>query len=141
MSASGYVYVVETESGKVKIGVSKNPKKRISALQTSTFERLKNVHISNKCFNFMEIEENLHYIFKNERLNGEWFDLQFEDAVNKLNEQNIITDKKQCDKELVGYALRITHESWSDVKKVSKQIGIAANSYMILAINDYVKNR
>lgn len=48
-------------------------------------------------------------------------------------------EKKILKTKKVGYPLKLTEELWLSVKDESNKLGIAANSYMILAINDYVK--
>jgi len=77
-----YVYIMfDRNTGYYKLGRSKNPKVREKTLQSEkpTIEML-------HCFSAINLDEkNLHLIFKEKRVRGEWFDLSGSDI------QNIIT--------------------------------------------------
>ncbi|HHG3258807.1 TPA: GIY-YIG nuclease family protein [Vibrio parahaemolyticus] len=69
-----FLYVIrDTVSNDCKIGVSKNPKSRKLALQTSNPNRLKIslVYKTNK--NAVTLERSLHKFFRKRRKHGEWF--------------------------------------------------------------------
>lgn len=84
-----YVYLIQSlEDGYYKIGISKNPQKRIKQLQTGNSSELKLIvfyqsDIANK------IENVLHNRYSHFRKEGEWFDLSI------INE---ITFKEECEK-------------------------------------------
>ena len=69
-----YLYVIRPEnSNKVKIGISKNPVKRLNALQTANTEKLY-ISVVLKTNDLAVNEESrMHRYFKERRLNGEWF--------------------------------------------------------------------
>lgn len=76
---------MSTDDGYYKIGVSKNPQKRIRELKTGNSSPLKLVssyetEIANK------IEKILHRRFSHLSKEGEWFDLSISDDVNFINE-------------------------------------------------------
>lgn len=65
------IYAVRSlPSGFIKIGISNNPARRVSDLQTGSAERLE--LIGTRAGNSQE-EERLHRIFGDLRVNGEWF--------------------------------------------------------------------
>lgn len=58
-------------SGKyVKIGYSKNPKKRLDELQTGNPEKLKLIAVMQ---GNLQTEKSLHDLYSNKRIRGEWF--------------------------------------------------------------------
>lgn len=138
---NGYVYIVKTESGKVKIGVSSKPKNRIASLQTATYERLIDTHVSPKCFNYLKIEENLHDFFKSNRLNGEWFDIPFETAVDKLNERKFVIDESEDKEEIINITIRIPSVMNEKIYKLSQQHGISMNSMFLKIFDEFIKQR
>lgn len=78
---SGNIYIIQKKNKLVKIGISKNPKQRISAIETHNGEKSINIFISEKLKNYMEIEKLMHTYFKEFRVLGEWFNIDFDEAV------------------------------------------------------------
>lgn len=76
-----YIYLMGKPEGPIKIGLSKNPEKRLKQLQTgypeklSLFEKFPVPEKSVKKFEKL-IHDNLRY----KRTHGEWFDLTLEEA-------------------------------------------------------------
>lgn len=68
------VYLIRGNDGRYKIGIAKNPKKRISQLQTGNSDKLELIE-SYPSENASKIETALHNQFSHIKLNGEWFDL------------------------------------------------------------------
>lgn len=79
------VYVIQNELGLVKIGFANKPDKRIDSIAANSGLKIVNRHVSPPCFNFTDIEKQLHQYFSHARKHGEWFDLPFENAVDALN--------------------------------------------------------
>jgi hypothetical protein len=80
------VYIIENEHGMVKIGVSKQPIKRIQILQNQSGLKIVNSYISEPTTKYRDIEKYLHQQFSIYRKKGEWFfqtDM-YEKAANKL---------------------------------------------------------
>lgn len=76
---NGFVYFIQdTVTGHIKIGKSKNPKARLSQLQTSTVNELKLLHII-ECEDMDEIETALHKRFEDKHIRGEWFSVSIEE--------------------------------------------------------------
>lgn len=68
--ATGFVYFIGTDDGRVKIGYSTDPEARLVALQTGAAGRLSLIA---KMPGRYEDEKNLHIRFGRHRLRGEWF--------------------------------------------------------------------
>lgn len=77
-----HIYVILSENGNVKIGVSKNVEKRISAIKGASGYKIKDCFVTEKCSNAFEIEKMAHEYFKEKRLFGEWFKADFKEAVD-----------------------------------------------------------
>jgi len=91
-----YVYLIQSlENSYYKIGVSKNPSKRLLQLQTGNSSKLKLVESYPSQFAHM-IEKTLQRRYNYYRKEGEWFDLSL------LNE---ISFKKECEKLNESYDL------------------------------------
>lgn len=70
----GFVYFIQDESGRVKIGSSIDPENRLKQLQTSCAEKLFLID-SLKTDDHNFVEKQLHKKLKSLRINGEWFSL------------------------------------------------------------------
>jgi hypothetical protein len=102
----GYVYVLKV-GNKVKIGRSQDPFTRIKAISTQIGEIIESIHVTESCYNFEKIEIGMHEKFKKNRIQGEWFNADFDDVVDSLNNFNFekITDdedKKRKEKHQKG---------------------------------------
>jgi len=76
----GYVYLIQKADNLIKIGCTINPKERIAAIQTHTGEYFLNIFISNKTVHYKAIERKMHSIYKESRMIGEWFDIDYQSA-------------------------------------------------------------
>lgn len=65
-----FVYVIQAESGPIKVGVAKDPEARLRAHQTSNFEELTLLHVLPGSH---RQEADLHRRLKGARVRGEWF--------------------------------------------------------------------
>ena len=65
-------FIQEGENGNVKIGISKNPKKRMEQLQSANPHELKLRVVIDDCHE--GVEDDLHHFFKNYHIRGEWFE-------------------------------------------------------------------
>jgi predicted GIY-YIG superfamily endonuclease len=69
-----FVYLIQAEGGLCKIGVSKDPWKRLGMLQTGNGAKLLlrfSITVPDAC----ALEADLHNLYKEWRREGEWFDL------------------------------------------------------------------
>jgi hypothetical protein len=86
-SRAGWVYLLKAENGFYKIGRSKNPRIRVSAITKAVapFE-IEEIH---KAFytDCVKAEKELHEKFKDKRQRGEWFALTLEDVKAVIEHQ------------------------------------------------------
>ena len=82
---AGYVYVIENENHKVKIGRSINPEKRIACIQGQSGYKIINVYITPKLHQYDKFELFLHDVFSDNRDIGEWFNIGHHDVVNYIS--------------------------------------------------------
>lgn len=81
------VYIISDTTGRYKIGVSKNPNKRLLQLQTGNSNKLEISHVSYFIPNAYSIEKKLHNLYNEYRITNEWFSLketQVNEIINKL---------------------------------------------------------
>jgi hypothetical protein len=62
------------ENGPVKIGISKDPQRRLDTLQTGSPHELELIYTARVAAE-SECEDYLHEMWSSRRLNGEWFDI------------------------------------------------------------------
>ena len=90
-----YIYLIQSlETGYYKIGISKNPNKRIETLQTGNSSPLKLIITYQSEFS-SQIEKTLHRKYLLFQKVGEWFDLEL------FNEVNFINDCKKIEQNLI----------------------------------------
>lgn len=89
----GFVYVIqESESGNLKIGVSKDPLVRLKQLQTGNSQDLNLLYTSLVCSNAFEVESSVHKAFAEYAIRGEWFNSKLapEDVISFLESQRFV---------------------------------------------------
>lgn len=80
-----YLYVIGSEDGPKKIGMSGNPDSRLAALQTASPVRLEGEFLGSVDLSAARsIEARAHKILSASRMSGEWFDVSLDDAVNAV---------------------------------------------------------
>ena len=89
------IYFMKKEKrNEIKIGKSDNPPLRRKTVNTSSSEKvalLLAIHVLNED----EAEKKLHTHFREYRLNGEWFEINFTQAVRALLELNLVPNEPQ----------------------------------------------
>lgn len=95
----GHVYAAEFEGVGVKIGQSQMPGYRIDSMDrfVSVYgkTRVSRRHISPRCTNYERLERELHAAFTHRNIEGELFDLTFEDAVKAIDACEFRDDSAQ----------------------------------------------
>lgn len=79
MDRPGYIYIIKADTGHYKIGRSKNVPGRMKLFTVNLpfkFEIINHF----PCEDMTETEKDLHGIYYNKRVNGEWFSLLEEDV-------------------------------------------------------------
>jgi len=90
MSLAGaiFIYAIGREDGPIKIGISANPWARVLDLQTACPFKIELIH-ARECGDrprAMGIERTLHRTFEVERLEGEWFNINDQLAVERIDD-------------------------------------------------------
>lgn len=75
-----FVYVIGSDAGPHKVGISSNPVTRLASLQTAHHERL-TLHFTLDCADAAAVERYTHAALRAHRLSGEWFDIDAQEAV------------------------------------------------------------
>lgn len=83
---SAFVYVIGREEGPVKVGISSNPRKRLSQIRTACPFHAELLHVEPMLdrWHARYHEEMFHGVYEEKRLNGEWFDLDAELAIEQV---------------------------------------------------------
>lgn len=87
MSLDFIYFIADRTSGKVKIGISNDPDKRLANLQTANGNKLEMLHVVQ---GDVSLEQSFHKKFKHLHMSGEWFIFtdEIREFVNQLKEQS-----------------------------------------------------
>ena len=87
------IYLIRGNDGRYKIGISKNPSKRIKELQTGNSDKMTIIDTYESIY-APQIESALHRYYSHSRKEGEWFDLSV------VEESNFIKNCQKIDQSL-----------------------------------------
>lgn len=73
MSQPKNIYVVESDNGELKVGISTNPQQRIKQLSTGHPHDLSLARSVGPLENAKQVEESIHAQFNQYNISGEWF--------------------------------------------------------------------
>lgn len=79
------IYIMQSEYGDVKIGISKNVDKRKRTIESNRMAKITNCYKTKPCSNAHEIENAIHRFFSSKRIYGEWFSCDMGTAIRKLD--------------------------------------------------------
>lgn len=82
-----YLYVLEFSNKTVKIGITKEKEKRMKAISSASGMDITRSYFTEKIDNVQNLETELHRYFKDKRLNGEFFDIDFDVAVSEVKKR------------------------------------------------------
>jgi predicted GIY-YIG superfamily endonuclease len=89
------IYLIENmENGRIKIGVSDNPSKRIKSLMSQGGCLMTLRYESHQITNFSKIESDLHSMFVESRFVGEWFNIDLKEAKNAV--KRLVKNRHDC---------------------------------------------
>ncbi|WP_336709811.1 MULTISPECIES: GIY-YIG nuclease family protein [unclassified Cedecea] len=80
-----YVYVMESDAGLIKIGVSKNVSARRKSLQCASGVEIKVAAKFGPLKKAVGLERASHKFFAEKRLHGEWFSVSAEEAISAID--------------------------------------------------------
>ena len=103
---NGHIYIIEFEHG-IKIGRARNPEKRINAIRTQSGRKYLNLFISPNISNYYKVETILHKIFKDKRGIGEYFNIEFNEAVTEYTKLKceLAKEETELEKKMQGEGL------------------------------------
>ena len=83
-----YLYVIEREQGPVKVGISSKPWKRVSSIQIGCPFKVELLFLiqAQDRDHAVRHERSFHDVFEEQRLTGEWFKMEAEDAAEGLED-------------------------------------------------------
>lgn len=79
---SGYVYAIKAPDGQIKVGVSANPRQRLSAVKMQRGKGCEIIHLTNELAYPSGVEREAHRLLANRQIGGgEWFAAEAQDVV------------------------------------------------------------
>lgn len=80
--AISYIYVIGSDSPPYKVGISKDPQRRLKDLQTGFPQKLK-IHMMKETESTKTrlLETVIHHHLKHHKTHGEWFDMSLKDIL------------------------------------------------------------
>lgn len=79
-----YLYVLKFTNGTVKIGITKEKDKRMKAISSASGMDIVKSYFTEKIDRVQDLETELHRFFNEKRLKGEFFNLDFDEAVAEV---------------------------------------------------------
>lgn len=82
-----FIYVIGREEGPVKVGITSSPNGRLSTIQTGCHFKIEILHLR-ECRDrdhALEHEQIFHDVYRDERLSGEWFNLDAAHAIEGVD--------------------------------------------------------
>lgn len=109
-----YVYIAYSENGLTKIGQSTDPYARLKILQKSSGYKFVKIYVTDLILNYLEIETAMHRYFKEYRREGEWFDLNYDEAIDLIKkfDWKMLTDEES---EIREQNIRFKQEESADI--------------------------
>ena len=89
----GIVYVAEI-NGRIKIGITKTPRKRLMQMEAAFGERFERIYLSRPSKSYKKTEKVCHDAFRWDKLIGEWFSVPFQDAIDMVK-SNLLEDNEE----------------------------------------------
>ena len=91
----GRVYIIESD-GCIKIGKTKNITQRINTLRNQSGRKFQRACYTDRCKNYSGIEAKMHKELEEYRTFGEWFNIDFDQALEKLSAYSLdVSDVKK----------------------------------------------
>jgi len=95
MIGYGYLYVAKFNSGLVKIGITRNPKKRIMTLENGSGFHVTEVALSKPHTNYRDNESITLSYFSSKNVVGEWFSAKFNEVVEFTDTLNFLVESEK----------------------------------------------
>lgn len=109
------VYLILAKDLTVKVGISKEPKRRINTIRTTSGKHITKTYVSEYISNAGEIESRFKKQFHSKAICGEWFDVDYDEALKELkslfvnySKIEVKEDENNCLDELADFATGAT---------------------------------
>lgn len=79
-----HIYAMLANDGRVKIGTSKDVSERVMSIEHSKEVKVMDVFKTEMCSNPFTVEKLCHDLFGEKRVFGEWFSIDFDEAVDGI---------------------------------------------------------
>ena len=143
---NGYVYILDAGNA-VKIGKSINPKTRIASIENEIGKKMLRYFASPDCSNYSDIEKAMHEIFADQCIEGEWFNIEFDEAVNILQSQQFDNTKDispdEAGKKIKGKMAIMTLRADGDTLSIANAIAAlkreTTSDVLRRALDDYIE--
>ena len=112
------VYVIQSETGAVKIGRSEDPDGRLRAIQAAHPAALKLCHSSAVREDCSLVESTAHRLLANKRKIGEWFDVSVDDAIAAVAKAIDEVEKNEKGGRPRYFTMRADDELWDALDKL-----------------------
>ncbi|MDB8711641.1 GIY-YIG nuclease family protein [Mediterraneibacter gnavus] len=80
MEKAKVVYLLKSVDDSVKIGVTEEFEKRLKVVQNQSGKVIDKCYVTGYCSNPFEIEAEFKRMYKDNRINGEWYSIDFEES-------------------------------------------------------------
>lgn len=118
-----FVYVAESGDGYCKIGMSETPEARVKSIESVTGLSITRLHFE-RCEDKKLSEKTCHDKLANFRLFGEWFNIDFADAVSVLMDSTCESSKDKSGKQKPKQrGLAFTDDDWQMIAEAAKKQG------------------
>ena len=84
MEKAKVVYLLKAVDGSVKVGVTEEFEKRLKVVQNQSGKVIDECYVTRYCSNPFEIEAEFKRMYKDNRINGEWYSIDFEESKQVL---------------------------------------------------------
>jgi predicted GIY-YIG superfamily endonuclease len=83
---NNFIYVIGRQDGPVKVGVTSNPQSRLGQIRTGCPFHVELLHAEPMLSraHALQHEADFHAVYEEKRLNGEWFDIDAELAIELI---------------------------------------------------------
>lgn len=85
------IYIMKDDNNRIKIGASSNVAKRKKNIECSSGLNINVVYHTPLCINWSKIGRNMHRIFKENNIKGEWFNITEKQAIEEIKKQQVDT--------------------------------------------------
>ncbi|HMN36269.1 MAG TPA: GIY-YIG nuclease family protein [Hyphomicrobium sp.] len=146
------IYVIRSEPGPVKIGITGNVSRRLSYLRTASAVPLHLAYAGETEADVESVERQVHSILAERRMSGEWFNVSAQEAVEAVlqsaNDLDIDLSKleivkfagRQATEKSLSLSFRPPSEAKRALEKAAKADRRSVSSLIEIVLTDYLRD-